>query len=96
MRNKIQKSEGGVRKYTLKDILLREYPDKTDRANIVRSIAAKIGKHENHVRRIANYELHDKHEAKLSDLMIIAEELDLNVRDLLHESLRDRLSIADN
>ena len=78
-------------KYRIKHIVHESYPTREERAQVVREMAAAVGCHENHIRRIWNYQVSEVHEAKLQDLQAIAVVLNVTLPQLLHDSERDSL-----
>jgi len=78
-------------KYRIKQIVHEHYPTREERAAVVRELAKAVGCHQNHIRRIWNYEVGDVNEVKLADLQAIAVVLNVPIAQLLHQSERASL-----
>ena len=78
-------------KYQLKIIVLERAESRSERAVIVSQLAEAAGLSPNHVRKIWNYTLDARNEARMEDLVAFAEVLGIPPVELLHPTLRSRI-----
>lgn len=71
-------------KYRIKELIYSRYLLRKERAEEVRRLANKLGIAENHLRKIWAYPIDSPHEAKPSQLQMIAEEYGVSVEDLMN------------